>query len=113
MERIAADCFNNPFTTDTGKPSKNMPYLDGIDNEDTVFTCQILNYSSSSPCNSEISTISDITITTALTTAIYHMASKKIQLEGGRYNYRRASETFQVRWLIYGRQVGGRYSNLG
>ena len=77
-EQISANCFNNLFTTDTGKPSKNMPYLDGIDNEDTVFTCQILNYSSSSPCNSEISTISDITITTALTTAIYHMASKKI-----------------------------------
>ena len=30
----------------------------------------------------------------------------------GQRNYRRASETFQVRWLIYGRQVGGRYSNL-
>ena len=28
-------------------------------------------------------------------------------------HYRRASETFQVRWLIYGRRVGGRYSDLG
>ena len=27
--------------------------------------------------------------------------------------YRRALETFQVRWLIYGRRVGGRYYNLG
>ena len=27
--------------------------------------------------------------------------------------YRRASETFQVRWLIYDFRVGGRYSNLG
>ena len=28
-------------------------------------------------------------------------------------HYRRVSEKFQVRWLIYGLRVGGRYSNLG
>ena len=32
---------------------------------------------------------------------------------GNGSRYRRASETFQVRWLIYGRRVDGRYSNLG
>ena len=30
-----------------------------------------------------------------------------------RSEYIRESETFKVRWLIYGRRVGGRYSNLG
>ena len=75
-ERIAADCFNNTFTTDTGTLSNNIPSLGDIDNKVTVSTYQSLNYSSSYPRNSEISEISDITITTDPTTFIGHMASK-------------------------------------
>ena len=44
-------------------------------------TYQIPNYYSYSPRNSEISTISDIMIATALTTDIDHTASKEVQLE--------------------------------
>ena len=86
LEQIAADCFNNPFTTDTGTPAKNIPSLDDIDNEGNVSTCRSLYDSSSSPRNSEISTISDITIATDPTTDIDHAASEEFKLEGGRYN---------------------------
>ena len=51
-----------------------------------MYTCRILNYSSSSTLDSEISTVSDITIATAPTTAIGLTTSKEIQLEVGRYN---------------------------
>ena len=71
-ERIAADCLNNLFTTDTGTPAKNIYSPDDIDNEGTVSTCRSLNYSSYYPRNSEISTILDIMIATAPTTDIDH-----------------------------------------
>ena len=73
------DFFSNPFTTDTGTPEKNVPYLHVIDNKGTVYTCRRLNYSSSYPRNSEIITILDITIATANTTAIGHMAPKEFE----------------------------------
>ena len=85
-EKIYVDCFNNNFTTDKWNLEKNIPYLDDIDNEGTVYTCRRLNYSSSSPQNSDISTISDIAISTAPTTAIGHTASKEVELEVWRYN---------------------------
>ena len=85
-KRIAADCFNNTFTTDTGTLSKNILSLDEIDNEGTVSYCRRLNYSIYFPRNSEISTILDITIATAPTTAVDHTSSKEVQLEGRRYN---------------------------
>ena len=85
-EQIAVDCFNINFTTDTGILAKNITSLDDNDNEGTVSTCRSLNYSSYYPRNSEISTILDITIATSPTTAIDQMASKEVQLEGGRYN---------------------------
>ena len=80
------DCFSNHFTTDTGTPAKNIPYLDDIDNEGTFFTCWNLKYSISSPINSEISTILEITIATATTTDIGHMAPKEIEKEGDRHS---------------------------
>ena len=80
LERITSDCFNNYFTTDTGTLADNIPSLDDIDNEGTVSTCRSLNYSSSSPNNSDIRTISGITIATSQTTDIAHKASKEIQL---------------------------------
>ena len=51
-----------------------------------MYTCHIINYSSSSPISSDISMISDITIDTDLTTDIVHTASKEVELEKGRYN---------------------------
>ena len=85
-KQITVDCFNDTFTKDTGNLTKNVPSLDDIDNKGTVFTFWSLNYSSSSPRNSEISPISEITITTAPTTAIVHTALKEVQLEVWRYN---------------------------
>ena len=75
-EKIAVDCFNNTLTRDTGMMENTIPYLDGIDNKVTLYTYRRLSYSSSSPWNSEISTISDITIDTGPTTDIGHTASK-------------------------------------
>ena len=85
-EQIAVDCFNNTFTTYTGMPANNIPSLDDINNKGTVCICQRISYSSSSPRNSEISSISYITIATALTTYIVHTSSKEVELEGGRYD---------------------------
>ena len=85
-EKIAVDWFNNPFTTDTGTPAKNIPSPHDIDIEGTVSTFWSLKYPSSYPYNSEISTISDITIVTSPTTSIDHMDLKEVQFWGGRYN---------------------------
>ena len=85
-EQIAVDCFNNTFTTYTGMPANNIPSLDDINNKGTVCICQRISYSSSSPRNSEISSISYITIATAPTTYIVHTSSKEVELEGGRYD---------------------------
>ena len=77
-ERIAVDLFDNTFTIDTDNPENNISSLDYINNKGTVSTCRILNYSSSSPHNSEIITISDITIATDPTTDIGHTDSKEV-----------------------------------
>ena len=95
-ERLAVDCFSNPFTTGTWTPANNIPSLDYIDNKVTVPTCSRLNYSSSSTHNSDISTILDITIAAAATTSIGHTALKEVEKEGGRYN-REASGYFNWR----------------
>ena len=85
-EQIAVYCFGNTVITYKVTLSNIIPYLGDIDNEGTVYTCKIINYSSSSPRNSYISTISYIMIDTALTTAICYKAPKEVELEGGRYN---------------------------
>ena len=85
-EQISIDCFNNNFTKDTGTPENNIPSLDYIDNKGTVYNCRRIGYSSSSPHNSEISTILDITIATAPNTDIGHTDSNEVELEGERYN---------------------------
>ena len=64
----------------------NIPSLGNIDDEGTVNIYKRLNYSSSSPRNSEIIAISDIKIATAPTTDIGHTDSKEVELEVGRYN---------------------------
>ena len=38
LERLALDCFNNNFSTDTGTPKKNTPYLDVVDDGEIVST---------------------------------------------------------------------------
>ena len=86
LEIIAVYCFNNTITTYIGTLSNNTPSLDDIDNKYTVSTCRSLNCSSSSPHNSEIIRISDITIAIDMTTDIDRMDSKEVQLEGGGYN---------------------------
>ena len=73
------DCFSNSFTTDTGNTEHNITSLDEIDNKVNVNTCFSLNYSSSSLRNSDIRTISEITITTATTTDIGHTALKEVE----------------------------------
>ena len=79
-------CISNNFTTDTGMTSKNIPSLDKIYNKVTVSTCHILNYSSSYPCSSQISTTLDIMIATATNTAIGHTSPEEVEKQGGRYN---------------------------
>ena len=79
LERHAMDFFSNIFTTDTRTPSKKIPSLDVIYDEGTVSTCRSFNYFSYPPQNSEISTISEITITTDTTTDIRHTASKEVE----------------------------------
>ena len=77
MEQIPVDWFNNNFTIDPGATEKNIPSLGEIDKKVIVHAYLRLNYSSSSPRNSEISTVLDIMITTVSTTDIGHPASKE------------------------------------
>ena len=46
-ERLAQDCFNNHFSSDSGTPAKNIPHLDEVDDEETVSTCRSLQFSTS------------------------------------------------------------------
>ena len=78
LERFDMECFSNSFTTYTGTPEKNIHYLGEIDNRVTLSTCHRLDYSSSSPRNSEIIKISEITIAIATHNAIGHTASKEV-----------------------------------
>ena len=39
-ERLAQDCFNNNFSSDSGTPANNIPPLDEVDDKDTVSTCR-------------------------------------------------------------------------
>ena len=67
-------------------PTNIIPSLDVTDNEGTLYACRRLNYSISSPHNSDISTISDITTAIATTNDEGHASSKEFELEGRRYN---------------------------
>ena len=42
LERLAQDCFNNNFSSDRGIPAKNIPLLDEVDDEGTIYTCRSL-----------------------------------------------------------------------
>ena len=64
-ERLAQDCFNNNFSSDSGTPAKNIPLLDEVDDEYTVSTCRSLKFSTSISPSAAVSTISDLTQSSA------------------------------------------------
>ena len=42
LEQLALDCFNNPFSTDTGTLAKNIPPLDEAYEGEIFSTCRAL-----------------------------------------------------------------------
>ena len=70
LERLAQDCFNNKFSSDTGTPEKNIPPLYEVDDGDTVSTCRALQFSSCISPSAAVSTISDMTLNSASTISI-------------------------------------------
>ena len=95
LERLAFNCFNNTFSTDTGIPANNIPLLDEINDGETVSTCRSLRFFSSPSRSTEVRNISDITLNSASSSACasvdstigsQHTAEKKGAREGGRYN---------------------------
>ena len=87
-ERLSQDCFNNPFSPDSGTPAKNIPPLYEVDDGDKVSTCHALNFSSCIYCSTVASTISDITQYSASSISIgsQHISEIEEAREGGRYN---------------------------
>ena len=80
-ERLAQDCFNNNFSSDSGTPAKNIPLLDEVNDESTVSTCRSLKFSTSFSPSAAVSNISDLTQSSAS-----HFAEKEEAKMGGRYN---------------------------
>ena len=94
LERLAFNCFNNTFSTDTGIPEKNIPLLDEIDDGETVSTCRSIHFSSTVYHSTHISTMSDLTLNSASysasTLTVYTLGShnsseKEVSKEGLRY----------------------------
>ena len=46
LERLALECFNDRFSTDTRTPENNIPPLDEVDEVEIVSTCRALHFSS-------------------------------------------------------------------
>ena len=44
LEQLALDCFNNPFSADSGTPAKNIPLLDEVDGGETVSTLRAIHF---------------------------------------------------------------------
>ena len=65
LERLAQDCFNNPFSPDSGTPAKNISPLDEVHGGDTVSTYCALHSSSCISTSASASTISNITLNSA------------------------------------------------
>ena len=80
-ERLAQDCFNNNFSSDSGTPAKNTPLLDKVDDEDTVSTFRSLQFSTSISPSAAVSTILDLTQSSAS-----HFSEKEEYKLGGIYN---------------------------
>ena len=79
-ERLAQDCFNNNFSSDSGTPAKNIPLLDEVDDEDTVSTFRALQFYTSISPSAAVSTISNLTQSSAS-----HFSKKEEAKLGGRY----------------------------
>ena len=80
-ERIAQDCYNNNFSSDSGTPAKTVPILVEVGEEVTVSTCRSLQFSTSISPSAAVSTISDLTQSSAS-----HFSEKEEAKLGGRYN---------------------------
>ena len=95
LKLLALDCFSNPFSTDNGTPSNNIPPLDYVDEVETFSTCHALYFSSYISTSVEDITISDITINIAssisyisvtYTIGSHNTAEIEEAREGGIYN---------------------------
>ena len=95
-EQIAIDFFSNPFTTDTRTPYIYIyiPLLDEVNNGDTVSTCRSIHVSSTVYYSTHISTMSDLTLNSASSSAstleVYtlvsnHSSEKEVSKYGRRY----------------------------
>ena len=78
---LAQDGFKNHFSYDSGTPANNISLLDEVDDEDTVSTCRSLQFSTSISPSAAVSTISDLTQSSAS-----HFSVKEEAKLGGRYN---------------------------
>ena len=88
LERLAQDCFNNPFLPDSGTPENNIPPLDEVDGGDTVSTCRALHFSGFISPSASVNTISEITLNSALSISIgsQHISKREEAREVGRYS---------------------------
>ena len=110
LEPLALDCFNNPFTTDTGTTGEYIPLLDEVDGGETVPTRRTIHFFSSTSRSTQGKTISRHilnrvssadSILGASTIGSQHTAEKEIAKKRGRYNQ-------TVRGYYNGRLPNGR-----
>ena len=80
-EIIAQYFFNNKFSYDRGNLKNNVPPLDKVDDEDTVSTCRSLQFSTSISPSAAVSTISNLTQSSAS-----HFSKKEEVKMGGIHN---------------------------
>ena len=84
-ERLAQDCFNNPFSPDRGTPEKNIPPLDELDYGYTVSTCLALHFYRFISHYAAVNTISDMNLnmTSSISIGSQHIAkNKNLNMEG-------------------------------
>ena len=102
-EQLALYLFNNPFSTDTGTPAKNIPLLYEVDDGKKVYTFHALHFSSSSSCSTEVIPISDLNIYSSSSSSYNTVASiieykndaiKEVNRECGWYNRTRKEGTY-------------------
>ena len=92
---IALDCFNNPFSTDTGTTTNKIRLLEQVNDIETVYTLRNHNFSSSAYQSTEVSTIYDLNFNTNSssdstlvdsTIGSQYTSVRELAKEGGRYN---------------------------
>ena len=65
LEKISHDCFNNPFSIDTGTPAKNTPILDEVNYGYPVAIFCHIYFCTSLSYHTQDSNISDLTVAIA------------------------------------------------